>query len=111
MDANTAPDVQAYTNLNSSTEAMMAIDFIDAARHLMAAGRSKLGAAYNRLEASLRTNSDYADILQGAASRIEDADFAAETAQMAKRALMTKAAIAMLDEARSMFTGIGKLFS
>ena len=104
-----AQAIVAIASLNSATEAGEALDLIDSARDAMAAGRAKLGAAHNSLESSLDTNIEYASNLDAAASRIEDTDFAAETAEMTKRQLISDASQSVLSQTQQMLEGVLKL--
>ena len=64
--------------------------------------RSKLGAVQNRLESSINNMSSYVEALSGAASQIQDADYAHETAEMTRLQVMQQAGVAALGQARGM---------
>ncbi len=85
--------------ITSRTLASAALDTIDSALDAVASTRSSLGAAQSRLEsvvANLTTNSTN---LTEARSRIEDADFSAETTALAKAQILAQASTAMLAQA------------
>jgi flagellin len=64
--------------------------------------RSTIGATVNRLEASLNHNQAYSLALAHAQSTIEDADLAAESAQLSKLQIMQQAGVASLAQAKNM---------
>ena len=97
-------------DISTQAAARDTLDTIDTARNLISEGRSQLGAAFNRLESSIAQMTTYATGLENAASKIEDADFAAETAQLTRRQLLSQSSLAMLAQANSMQSGVTTLF-
>ena len=65
------------------------------------ASRSNLGAIQNRLESSIRNQSNVATNTADARSRIQDADFALESANLAQQSVIQQAANAMLMQANA----------
>ena len=63
--------------------------------------RSSLGAAQNRLESSIRNQSNVAANQADARSRIRDADFAEESANLSQQSIIQQAATSMLMQANS----------
>jgi len=61
--------------------------------------RAKLGAVQNRLESTVNNLSATAENLSAARSRIQDADFASETAQFTRNQIIQQAGTAMLAQA------------
>lgn len=61
--------------------------------------RASLGAAQNRLEASIRNQSNVSANMADARSRIRDADFAEEAATLARQNIILQAAVLMLMQA------------
>lgn len=61
--------------------------------------RATFGAVMNRFEAVISGNNIYSENLTAARSRIQDADFAAETANLAKNQVLQQAGIASLSQA------------
>jgi flagellin len=102
-------DVQGG-DISTRAGALTELDTLDAALLLVSQGRSQLGAAFNRLESSVAQNTTYAAGLEAAASKIQDADFAAESAQLARRQMLGQTTIAMLAQAKGMHSGITALF-
>ncbi len=63
--------------------------------------RSGLGALQNRLESSIRNQSNVAANQSDARSRIRDADFAEESANLSQQSIIQQAATSMLMQANS----------
>ena len=63
------------------------------------AHRAELGAAENRLDASVRNQANTAENVSAARSRIRDADFAAETAAMTRNSILQQASQSVLSQA------------
>ena len=78
------------------------VDGIDAALDDILSVRSTLGAAINRMAISYSHNEAYTLALEGARSRIEDADFSLETSQMTKLQIMQQAGMASLTQAKNL---------
>lgn len=78
-----------------------AIDRIDAALVTLQEQRAELGAVSNRLDHTITNLSNVNVNLQASRSRIEDADFAAETSNLTKNQILSQAATAMLAQANA----------
>ncbi|VAW53097.1 Flagellin protein FlaA [hydrothermal vent metagenome] len=63
--------------------------------------RATFGATQNRFESVISSVQSYAENLSASRSRIQDADFAAETANLTKVQIMQQAGIAMLSQANA----------
>ena len=61
--------------------------------------RSDLGAVQNRMDSTIRNQSNISENLSAARSRIRDADFATETANMTKQNILQQAASTILSQA------------
>ena len=61
--------------------------------------RAELGAVQNRLDSTVRNQSSVSENLSAARSRIRDADFATETANMTKQNILQQAASSILAQA------------
>ena len=61
--------------------------------------RSELGAVQNRLDSTIRNQSNVSENVAAARSRIRDADFATETANMTKQNILQQAASTVLAQA------------
>jgi len=75
------------------------IDLIDTAIDLVSSQRSKLGAVSNRLDHTINNLSNMAANVSSARGRIEDADYAMETTNLAKNQILQRASMAMLSQA------------
>jgi len=64
--------------------------------------RATLGAVQNRFESVIRNGQNVAENLSAARSRIQDADFAAETAKLTKSQILQQAGISILAQANSL---------
>ena len=72
---------------------------IDDALDQVSSMRGDLGAIQNRLEVTVNNITTSSTNLADAQSRIEDADFSAETTNLAKSQILSQAATAMLAQA------------
>ena len=78
-----------------------AIDALDAAIASIDGQRANLGAIQNRLESSIRNQSNVAANEADARSRIRDADFAEESANLSQQSIIQQAAASMLMQANT----------
>jgi flagellin len=67
----------------------------------MAGNRANYGAVSNRLEYTVSNLMNVAEYTASARSRIEDADFAAESAKLAKAQVLQQTGTAMLAQANA----------
>ena len=91
------------TNLSVKTlaGANASLEVIDKAIEQIALFRSSFGAVENRIDASINNLTTLKVNTQAAQSRIEDADFAAETSNLTKSQILSQAATSMLAQANS----------
>lgn len=94
----------AVSNVDISTAsgAQSAILIIDGAIKTIDANRADLGAIQNRLDSTIANLSNISENVSAANSRITDADFAAETANMSKNQILQQAGISILSQANSL---------
>ncbi len=85
------------TNSSSNT----AIQKLDTALEELNTIRASLGALSNRIDHIVTNNTNTATNIAKSISRIEDADFAAETTNLAKQQILQQAATAMLAQANA----------
>ncbi|MBH1991389.1 MAG: flagellin FliC [Sphingomonadaceae bacterium] len=81
----------------------------DTALKTIATTRADLGAVQNRLESTVNNLTTNITSLTDARSRIEDADFSAETTALAKQQILSQASTAMLAQANQSQQGVLKL--
>ena len=67
----------------------------------MSSLRSQLGAIQNRFESTISNLSSVAENLTASRSRIQDADFAAETAALTRAQILQQAGVAVLAQANA----------
>jgi flagellin len=78
------------------------IGSVDSALDQINSIRGQLGAIQNRFESTIRNLSSISESLAAANSRILDADFAAETATLAKNQVLQQAGISVLAQANAL---------
>tara|TARA_A100001011_G_scaffold350963_1_gene390618 strand:- start:181 stop:465 length:285 start_codon:yes stop_codon:yes gene_type:complete len=81
--------------------ATSALTSIDAALTTLDSDRATLGAVQNRFDSVISNLSNVSENTSAARSRIMDADFAAETAQLAKTQILQQAGISILAQANA----------
>ena len=94
----TGNEVQGI-DISTVAGASKAMSQIDKALDTISAKRGDLGAIQNRLDVTVANLTTTSTNLQDARSRIEDADFSAETTNLAKSQILSQAATAMLAQA------------
>ena len=87
--------------LSKADGAKAAIELMDKMIADVDSQRSGLGAIQNRLESSIRNQSNVAANQSDARSRIRDADFAEESANLSQQSIIQQAATSMLMQANS----------
>ena len=87
----------------SSTEALKTVDV---ALSLISSERAKLGALQSRFETSISNLQVASENLSGSRSRILDADFAEETANLARAQILQQAGTAMVAQANQLPRGV-----
>jgi flagellin len=86
-------------DIDTAANAATALAAIDADLVTLNAQRAVYGAAINRLEYTVDNLSNISMNTQGARSRIQDADYAAETTELARAQIIQQAGTAMLAQA------------
>jgi flagellin len=92
---------QFLTEIDVSTfeGATAALTAIDNAIGSIAGQRADLGALQNRIESTVSNLAITSENLSAANSRIQDADFAAETAELSRTQVLQQAGISILSQA------------
>ena len=88
-------------NVSTLAGATSSLANIDAAMDKLSGFRASFGAVENRIDAKINNLTTLKVNTQAAQSRIEDADFAAETTNMTKAQILSQAATSMLAQANS----------
>ena len=84
---------------SSRSGAVTAIDVIDLALEDVSSQRADLGALQNRLESTINNLTTTSENLSASRSRILDADFAQETAQLSRNQIIRQAGVSILAQA------------
>lgn len=121
-NANETVDIELGTEAFNSTKltvdasdittadgAQEAIAAIDAGLKLIDTTRSSLGAVQNRLDSAISNLTNIATSASAARSRVQDADFAAETSEMTKQQTLQQASTAVLSQANQLPNAVLKL--
>jgi len=88
-------------DLSTTVGAQSALDALDTALISINDYRANLGSSQNRIEAAIRNLENYTENIAATKSRIMDADFAYETAQMAKYQILQQSGVAVLGQANA----------
>jgi flagellin len=92
----------ANADITTIQGANILIESVDSALDQINAIRGDLGAVQNRFESTIRKLSSISESLSAANSRILDADFAAETANLTKNQVLQQAGISVLAQANAL---------
>ncbi|MBL4827725.1 MAG: flagellin, partial [Spongiibacteraceae bacterium] len=79
-----------------------AIETIDGAIQTIDDSRADLGAIQNRLESTISNLTSISENVSAARSRVQDADFASETAALTRNQILQQAGISVLSQANSL---------
>ncbi len=88
-------------DISSAAGAQAAITAVDNAIEQVASQRADLGAIQNRMESTVSNLQISSENMSAANSRIQDADFAAETAEMSRTQVLQQAGISVLAQANA----------
>ncbi|MDH1572761.1 MULTISPECIES: flagellin domain-containing protein [Pseudomonas] len=105
-------DTIAITGSTSDeAEASMnaALDAIDAALQTINSTRADLGASQNRLTSTVNNLQNINENAEAARGRVQDTDFAAETAQLTKQQTLQQASTSVLAQANQLPSAVLKL--
>ncbi len=99
--ATTAVTWSTISDISGSTDsnAQLAFANLDKMIQVVDSKRAELGAVQNRFDSTIRNQSNISENLSAARSRIRDADFATETANMTKQNILQQAASSILAQA------------
>jgi flagellin len=102
--AVTTASIQKVSDINISTQvgAAAAINIIDGALNTINGQRAQLGAVQNRFTNTISNLQTTSQNLTASQSRIQDADFAAETANLSRAQVLQQAGTAMLAQANQL---------
>nr|ACB38420.1 flagellin A [Aeromonas caviae] len=86
-------------DISTQTKAQDVLGAVDAMLEVVDGKRAELGAVQNRLDSTIRNQANISENVSAARSRIRDADFATETANMTKQNILQQAASSILSQA------------
>ncbi|GAA0815494.1 flagellin A [Colwellia asteriadis] len=86
-------------SVSSQTNAQVILAGMDSLIAVVDKKRAELGAVQNRFQSTIRNQSNVAENLSAAKSRIKDADFAAETAALTRNQILQQASQTILSQA------------
>ncbi len=87
---------------STASAALAALGLLDNAISLIVSERAQYGAAQNRLESTIRNLENVVENQSAARSRIMDADFAKETAELTRTQILQQAGTSMLAQANQL---------
>ena len=86
-------------SISSQSNAQDVLGAVDSMLGIVDSKRAELGAVQNRLDSTIRNQANISENVSAARSRIRDADFATETANMTKQNILQQAASSVLAQA------------
>ena len=89
----------SISSVSTADKAQTVLANIDSLIKTVDSKRAELGAVQNRLDSTIRNQSNISENVSAARSRIRDADFATETANMTKQNILQQAASTVLAQA------------
>jgi len=92
----------ASLSLTSAANAQLAIAVVDAALNQINSSRGDLGAYQNRFSSAIANLQTTSENLSASRSRIQDADFAVETASLTRNQILQQAGVAILAQANAL---------
>ncbi len=111
VGADSSSVLKTVANLDVSTvvRANDAIKTVDSALAFISGERAKLGALQSRFESTINNLNISSENLTASRSRIMDADFAAETANLSRAQILQQAGTAMIAQANQLPQGVLQL--
>lgn len=101
--------ISATDSAMAETNTSAAINAIDKALQTINSSRADLGAAQNRLTSTISNLQNINENANAALGRVQDTDFAAETAQLTKQQTLQQASTAVLAQANQLPSAVLKL--
>ena len=98
----TAVTGATISNVDTATTLKTAIDNIDAALNTVSSSRATLGASQNRFDQVISNLMISVENQSAARSRIMDADYAGETANLSRSQILQQAGMAMISQANQL---------
>ncbi|TWC57775.1 flagellin [Pseudomonas sp. SJZ080] len=105
----TGTTISGTSNAANHSAVLSAVSAIDLALANINATRADLGAAQNRFSTTISNLQNINENAEAARSRVQDTDFAAETAQLTKQQTLQQASTAVLAQANQLPSAVLKL--
>ncbi|AHD15711.1 flagellin [Pseudomonas sp. FGI182] len=96
-------------SITSADNSQKAIQALDAAIAQIDSQRAQLGAVQNRFDSTVANLNSISENSTAARSRVQDADFASETAELTKQQTLQQASTAILSQANQLPSSVLKL--
>ena len=106
LTTNSVNGTATTTGVTTQASALAAIVALDSDLILVNAERAQLGGKANRLDHAVANMSNMVTNLGSALGRVQDADFAAESTNLAKSQILQQASTAMLAQANASKQGV-----
>jgi flagellin len=107
--AVTMESTVANLDILDAASAQQAIQVLDGAMQELDSQRSQLGAVQNRFDSTVANLQSISENSTAARSRVQDADFASETAELSKQQTLQQASTAILSQANQLSSSVLKL--
>lgn len=101
--------ISAANDTESEENFKAAVEAIDKALQTINTSRADLGAAQNRLTSTINNLQNINENAEAARGRVQDTDFAAETAQLTKQQTLQQASTSVLAQANQLPSSVLKL--
>ncbi|MEB8287176.1 flagellin A [Aeromonas veronii] len=95
----TAATTISVSSIKTASAAQLAMANLDFMIKVVDSKRAELGAVQNRFDSTIRNQANVSENVSAARSRIRDADFATETANLTKQNILQQAASTILSQA------------
>jgi len=107
--ATTMDTTVADLSILSATSAQQTIQALEGAIQQVDSQRSQLGAVQNRFDSTVANLQSISENSTAARSRVQDADFASEAAELTKQQTLQQASTAILSQANQLPSAVLKL--
>ncbi|RZA24075.1 MAG: flagellin FliC, partial [Proteobacteria bacterium] len=102
-------NIQGSSSTLAETNFSAAVGAIDDALAIINSNRADLGASQNRLTSTINNLQNINENAEAARGRVQDTDFAAETAQLTKQQTLQQASTSVLAQANQLPSAVLKL--
>jgi len=109
LGVTTAINIQGSDTTTAEANFSAAVSAIDAALQSINTTRADLGASQNRLTSTINNLQNINENAEAARGRVQDTDFAAETAQLTKQQTLQQASTSVLAQANQLPSAVLKL--